>query len=281
MVSGNPVRPVGEEFPRLARVLGAVDVGPEVAEQETVARHVDLVRVVARDVDRVHAALGRHVGRRHVLPRLPAVERHVHRPVVRAGPDHVGVVRRCLDHVQRGVVFLARRVARDRPARHHLPVGAERGEVGRDLIPAAAAVRRAMHVLGAVEDQIRVVRRDLDGHDALEPVGQVGGVGSVDVHRADVVLLLLPRPLVIDAEASLAVGVDDVGVTRLGHGRSRLAPARRAPVGVRTARRRQRGLPAGHGDRIGVVLLARVEPVREAVVHIDLIEFGRRLIVDR
>ena len=176
-------------------------------------------------------------------------------------------------------MLLARDVPRDGRARRHLGFRLERGQIRRDGLPVHIVVRRTVHVLRCVIDDVRVVGRNVDGGGSLEAVGQVGGVPSVEVPRAHVVLLLLVRAPAVPAEPSFAVGVDDVRVARLGHGGARLAPSNGAPVGG-VSRGGVVGLAAGHRDR-GVVLLAGVQPVQEAVVDVDLVELRCLLVVLR
>ena len=122
-------------------------------------------------------------------------------------------------------------------------------------------------------DGVRIVGRHLDGHHPLEAEGQLCGVHAVEVHHADVILLLLPGHVTVASEPALAVAVHDVRVAGLGHGGPRLAaadvpPERRVSAGRSVLRR-----VAGHHDG-GVVLLTGVQPVREAVVDIHLIQLG-------
>jgi len=69
------------------------------------------------------------------------------------------------------------------------------------------------------------------GHDALEAVLQVAGVVPVEVGEADVVLLFLAGAPVVDAEAALAVGVDDVRIAGFGDDGAGLAAAVGLPGG--------------------------------------------------
>src|SRR3990172_7048051 len=103
------------------------------------------------------------------------------------------------------------------------------------------------------------------------------GVVPVDVLRADIELLLLSRELVVTAEEPLAVGVHDVGVAPLGHGRPGLAPPDLTPIAARAGGVGEGG-QARHRDR-AVILLAGVHPEGELVVHVHLVQLGGGLVV--
>ena len=98
----------------------------------------------------------------------------------------------------------------------------------------------------------------------------------VEVGEADVVVLLLSRSPVVEPEAALAVGVDDVRIAGLGHHRAGLAAAVRLPSRLGAA-----GLgafrQAGHRNG-GIVLLAGVEAVGEVVRDVHLVELGCGLV---
>ncbi len=175
-------------------------------------------------------------------------------------------------------MLLARDVAGDGLAGGHLTLGTEGREVWADPLPCHALVPRAMHVLGSVIDRVGVVGRHLDGNHALEPVGQVPRVVAVEVHGSYVILFLLARGMAVATEASLAVAVDDVRVAGLGHGGSRLAPSDGLPIPSVAAGRALLRWVAGHHDR-AVVLLARIEPVREPIVRVDLVQLCGGLVV--
>ncbi len=174
-------------------------------------------------------------------------------------------------------MLLARHVEGDRGPGDHLRLRRERGQIRRDLLPDLPTVGRHVHELGTVIDLVRVVRRHVDRHDALEPVLQVLRIVAVQVCEADVVLLLLAGATVVQPEAALAVGVDDVRIAGLRHGGTGLAATMGFPRGLESA-----GLgplrTAGYGDG-RVVLLTGVEAVREVVRDVDLVQLGRRLVV--
>ncbi len=152
-----------------------------------------------------------------------------------------------------------------------------RRQVRRDRLPGSTLVGRAVDELRAVIDHVRVVGRYLDRRDPLEPVDEIRRVVAVHVLAAHPVLLLLPRSVVVAAEAALAVGVDDVAVGGLRHRRTRLAATHRAPERL-GARRRPVRRQRGYGDG-RVVLLAGVESVGERVVRVHLVQLRGGLVV--
>ena len=85
---GNPGHDL---LPGAAVIARLVHVGPEVVELVARRRHIGRRRVLRRWFHGAHQTpLGQLLGR-DVLPRLPAVTRHLHEAVVGAGPDHARV----------------------------------------------------------------------------------------------------------------------------------------------------------------------------------------------
>ncbi len=121
------------------------------------------------------------------------------------------------------------------------------------------------------------MRRHVDRGHALEAVFQIPGVVPVDVGRPHVVAFFDSRPLVKDPESTLAVGIDDVGIARLGNRRSRLAaPGVDDPPGARVLD--GAGREARHGDGRIIILLTGIEPVGILVIDFHLVELGRGLV---
>ena len=223
-----------------------------------------------RRVNGLNPTLWWHVGRSNVLPRLAAIPCHLNEAIVGTGPDDPWSQRRFLDGVQNRVVLLTGDVPRDRTTRHLLPLRTESGEIGADLLPRHTLVRRLVNELRTVVDRARVVRRHLDRNGALEAIGELRWVHTVQIREADVVLLLLARDLVVPTETTFAVGVNDRRVTRLRNGGSGLTTTDRLPVALMSTLRASARWVTWHSNR-AVVLLARVEPVWELVVNIDLV----------
>ncbi len=229
-----------------------------------------------RRLDRIDPATRRQAARRHVLPALAAVLRHVHGAIVGAGPDDAGPHCRFANAVERAVVLLAGDVASDRAAGDDLRIVLERGQVGRDRLPGLAAIGRDVHVLRAHVDLVGIVRRHMQRRDPLEAIFQVSRVMAIDIGRADRVFLLRADTLVEDEETALAFGIDDVVVAWFGYGRTGLAAA-----GIDQPRGRVLGAKRRHARccyRRRVVLLPSIKPVRVLVVDLDRVQLGRRLV---
>ena len=131
LVLRDPGRHVRPGLPAVAR---AVDVRPRVVEAEGVDRRPGRVAVEVRGLEQRDLGPRHELRRRHVLPALPAVARHVDEAVVGAGPDEPRVERRrgdgvddaalrhgggrglpVLPHVRRHRPLLPRQVGADRP----------------------------------------------------------------------------------------------------------------------------------------------------------------------
>ena len=227
----------GDQGPAVAVVFGLVEIGLPVAELVAQRGDVGLAVAMGRGLDAVDAAAGRQVGGRDVAPVLAAVARDMDGPVVGAHPEEAGAARRLADGIDGAVELFAGNVARDGATGDDLLVGLEGRQVGRDGLPGDAVVRRLMQILRGVVDHVGVVRRDVDGRDALEAQDQIFRIVSVHELSFDVVAAFLAGALIIDAETPLAVAVDDVGIAGLGHGRPRFAAADLHPVAGRTAGR--------------------------------------------
>src|SRR5262249_1909308 len=132
-----------------------------------------------------------------VFPHLAAVARDVDKPVVAAGPDHAGLLRR-LGHGENGVVdFHPGVVARDGAAGPLLLRLVVARQVGADRLPGLAAVGTAEEHVGGVVDGVPVVRRDGDRRRPLEAVAQVFGAVAGGVGRVDADVAGLARAVVV------------------------------------------------------------------------------------
>jgi hypothetical protein len=83
---GNAARDVR---PRLAAVVGAVDVRPQVVETQRVDRGVSGVHVEVRRIHDRHLHPRRECRRRDVLPVLAAITRQVNQSVVGPSPNRI------------------------------------------------------------------------------------------------------------------------------------------------------------------------------------------------
>jgi hypothetical protein len=113
------VRPhAGDDLgPRCAVVGRPVHVRRAIGALVAVGGDVRRAGVVGRRLDQADAREVRQARRRDLGPVLPAVPRHVHEAVVRAGPDHLPVDGRRRQGEDHGIGFDAGLVQRDRPAR--------------------------------------------------------------------------------------------------------------------------------------------------------------------
>ena len=212
MIDRDAVLAVGQQRPRLAVVVRAVDVRLEVVlAHEAIAGDVGAALHVRRILDGLDARADQ-ILRRHVLPGLAVVARDADRAVVGADPDHAALEAR-LDHrVDRRVDLFAGDVARDRIARDDLILRFLRRQVGADDVPRDALVHRAMqHVRGLVDDAL-VVRRHVDDRLAREAVLDLVRIVAVAVLRIDPVVLLLPGVDVVAADLALARAPHDLAV---------------------------------------------------------------------
>ena len=87
LVGGDAVRAVGEPGPGLAEIVGAVNVGREIAQQVTVDGDIGGARPERAGLDVLHASAGRQACGSDIGPGLAIVARHVDQAIVRAGPD--------------------------------------------------------------------------------------------------------------------------------------------------------------------------------------------------
>src|SRR6185295_6920499 len=140
LVWSDAVLSVGEPGPRLAEVVGAINVWREIAEQIPIDGDISGSGSLWARLDILDAAAGRQVLRCDVGPILSVVARHVHQPVVRSGPEQALLHRRFADCVKRAVYLLAGRVARDRGSARLLRLARRIGcQIGTDLLPGHTA----------------------------------------------------------------------------------------------------------------------------------------------
>ncbi len=228
------------------------------------------------------------VGRRHLGPRRAVVARHLHVTVVRARPEHAGLLRRFGKREDGGVPLRAvgltgdrspelprRRIQVRRRLLERLGIGAR--EIGADHFPALALVARPVdHLRGDVE-RLRIVRRHhhREGPPEAEvDVGRAPAVVRLGVGRDVAHLLGAP---VIAMQPVMIGRVDDVGVGGVRGDVAVLAAADGFPLLDRDAAMVG---AARHRDG-GVVLLGRVDAIRHLVVDGHVIELRRGLIEDR
>ena len=252
--------------PRLAVVGRLVEIGLVVLQLVARGRHVGRAGVVRRRVDDADERELGQVGRRHLGPRRAVVARHLHEAVVRAGPEHAGLLRRLGEREDGGVPLRAVGLARDRPPEfprrriqvrrrllERLGIGAR--EIRADHFPALALVARAVHHLRRDVERLGIVRRHHHRKgppEAEVDVGRAPAVVRLGVGRDVAHLLGAP---VVAVQPVMVGGVDDVRVGGV-----------RGDVAVFAA---AHGFPFLDGDAAvvgaarhrdgGVVLLRRVE----------------------
>ena len=132
-------------LPGLAAIVRAVDVRLVVGDAMAVHGSVGRFGIEMAGFNLRHFAPRSHRRRRHVVPGLAVVARHVDQSVVGADPDGLGVERRGSDGVHHAEavdhyfidVFRGERIERGRY------VGLHACQVGADFLPGAAAVARA------------------------------------------------------------------------------------------------------------------------------------------
>src|SRR3984893_10595235 len=209
-------------------------------------------------------------------PRLPVVVGHVDQPVISARPQQPLLQRR-LGERKHGVVVLdAGDVERDRSARGPLLALVVAGEIGADAPPAASLIGTLQHELRRRVQNFRIVPRDEHRFGPLYAVLEIFRTvtGYVEGMYRDVAqvagAMIVARHL-----AAVGIRVDDLRVAWIGRDVATFAATHLIPV-----------LPAddafvvaaGDGDR-GVVLLGAVDAIGPVIVHDDVIELRRWLVV--
>jgi len=257
--------------PRAPAVVAAQQVRLEVAGLVTVHRDEDRVPLQPGGLHLVDEEVVGHarqlVG---LLPRLPAILRHLHVPIVRARVDQPLDQRRLAEggdgreHRHRAVV--PQRVGAPGPAHDRLLEAEDvAGEVGADLRPRVAPVVAAPHVLRPVVEARVRVRRDDDGRVPVEAQRGLVGAGP----RADVDGLLA-LAVVAQQVPFLPLEVDDVGVGGVHGHRVAVGAVRDDPVGVADAVVVQRARGPGLGAVVLRPAVDEVEGLR--IVQGDLVE---------
>src|ERR1051326_7659561 len=87
-----------------------------------------------------------------------------------------------------------------------------RGKIRTDALPGHAAIARAMQILRAVVDDMRVVRRNLHRRDPLEAVNEIASGIAVERLRANPVALFIRRVEIEPAELTLATSIHNIGI---------------------------------------------------------------------
>src|SRR6185437_6607264 len=273
LVGGDAIAAVGEQGPMRTEIVGAVDVGGEVAEQIAIDGGVGGGSAVGRGFDVLDAALGLEASGGDVLPGLAVVAGDIDQAVIGAGPDDPGLDGRFADGVEGAVNLFAGGIAGDGLAAGALGARRMGGEIGGDGFPGDAAVAGAVEELRAVVDDMGVVGGDLHGRDALEAVEEGVAAIAVEGFGADPVLLLVVGADVLTAELPLAAAVNDVGIGLAGDDGTGLAAGTEIVGGRMIVDQHAAG--KDHGI---VVLLGTVDAVGELVIHGDLVDLRGGLV---
>ena len=190
VVAGNPA---DDLRPRLSVVGGFPHVRAAVVVHEVPdPRDIGLARCIRRHLDRIDANEVGGIRRCHVGPRRrrgPSVSCDVHVPVIGAGPDHVGVVRRRGDGKDRRIGLHSGLILGDRTARSSHRRGVVACQVRADLDPTLTLGRRLPDLLRTRVDDSTVVLVEYDREGPLHPFAYVlgrltHGVLGPDVDRS-------------------------------------------------------------------------------------------------
>ena len=155
-------------------------------------------------------------------------------------PDDPPLQRRFADRVDGAVILLTGDVPSDGRAGIDLPVRLKSGEVRRYDLPSLTFIGGLVEVLRRMVNGVGVVRRNMDRRHALESELHVPRVVTVNVGCPNIVLPLLPSPLVVSAEPPFTVGENNPRFAGLRDGRARFTSAHRRPEVDAAARRIQR-----------------------------------------
>ena len=199
----------------------------------------------------------------------------MHQSVVSAGPDHSFLLRRFCERKNRVVIFDRSDVVRERTAARLLFALVVAGEVAADLRPALAVIGRSKNAFGAGVNRVGIMRRKDEWRDPLETMNEIDRAVAGVVHRPDTDVLILLLRFVVADDVSLAVGINDVPVARIGQNETAFAAAGLKPI---FAPDHTRVSPARDAD-VRVVLLRAVDVIRKRVVDRDVIKLRGRLIV--
>src|SRR6185312_129781 len=265
----------GDLGPRLPAVVGAEDVRRPVVDPVAVDRDVSGGGVERRNVDAGNLAPRADSGKRGLGPARAAVTGHADDPGVAAGPHLGRRVGRGFDRDDGAVAARKRGLERDVA----IAISGARllaDEVGADDRPAVPLVAALEQHVAAFVERRRIGPRRDQRRDPVEVVRDRGRPQAVIAERPrrDVRDLAGARVPAADPAAE-AGAVDDVRVGWVGNVVVALVAAHRVPVAPRDL---AVITSAGDGDG-AAVLLARIDPVGEAVVGGEVIELAGRLVV--
>ena len=238
---------------------------------------VDGRRVEGRHLDLVRQAVAQPL-RRDVRPAGATVACALHEPIVGADVQHLGIVRRFMDHDDRTVHLAACAFVGDRATALPLSRLVVLRQVTTERHPALAAIGGPEQHVAAVVQHVAIVLRHTDRRGPVEAVARLVG-GLRQVHRR-------PRHDVARQAGHLIQFVDQPLITAAVHAARLLRPD--TDVGALAARTippvahvDHRTVAAAANDHAAVVLLTGIQLVREIVIGGDVIELRRGLVVLR
>ena len=112
----------------------------QIIEAKAVHRGIRGRGVEVRGVHLRDLAPGRQFGRRHVLPVLATVARHVNQAIVGTGPDQVCVFRRRSNRIDHAAMLAFQRISLDKRPQSRWRTRIFARQVGADNLPTVATV---------------------------------------------------------------------------------------------------------------------------------------------
>ena len=183
---GGNVLVVGQAFPRLAAVRGAVQVGGPIVAAVVVRHHVHLVRRMGADVNERNPRTRRQALQLGavVRPRRTSVGGVLESSVVGAHPKLIGTRLGRRDAQNRAVVFSLGRVDGQSPARGLFQLGRIVGrQVRAQGLPRPSTVRTVVHALRTKVQTVPVVGVKRQGRVPRKPRHRGVRRGRLDVRR--------------------------------------------------------------------------------------------------
>ena len=272
-----------DRFPGLAVIGRFIHERIAVVDLVQVDGDVRGARVIPRRFDVTDGAPGRQPRnvRRLVGPVRSRITCDLHLAVIGASPDDPLLLRRLRDREHDAGIFDADVVRCETAGNLKARLVVER-EIGADLLPALAAVRRAVHVLRPGIHDVVIVRRDRERERPVEPVSHVARRRADGDLGPDLDFAHLTRAFVeafygsTEAAEAGARRPDDVVVDGIGNRPAALAARDRMPqtsrnrAGVRFVR--LFGNPAvARAPRGRPVLSVAVDVVRNLIVGRNVI----------
>src|SRR5262249_36436763 len=223
---------VAQLRPVFAVVLGLPQIGPVVVEAVGIDDEGGGAGVEPRRRDASDGSPFRQIG--YVLgdvgPSFAGVLRDVDQPVVAAGPQDAGLLRRFGQGKDRAIEFGSRVVAGDRSAGELLLARVVARQVGADFLPGAAGIFGFEHDIAAVVEGFGIVGRNQNRRGPLKSIALLDGSLAGRIRRVDGDAARLARAVIVARQdAAVFSGVDDARVGRVGDAESGFAAADGVP----------------------------------------------------